>query len=389
MKVLLVHNRYQERGGEDVVFEAERALLERAGVTVETHETTNHRIDSLASRIGAFTRVTKNRPAIAPLLARVRNSRFEVVHVHNFFPLLSPYLHQALADCGLPVVQTLHNFRLLCANGLFLREDRVCELCLGSKRHALVHRCYRGSLAGTLAVLRAQRASIGDPRWIASVARFIALTGFARDRFASSGLPADRIVVKPNSTPDPGDGLPAADRCGALFVGRLAPGKGVSVLLQAWQDLPQVPLTIIGDGPDMSEARALAPPNVAFAGMQSREVVLAHMKRAAFLILPSTCYEGLPLALVEALACGLPVIASRHGGLPELVSQGKTGFLSAPGDAQDLAATVRHAFGGAVDREAMGRAARASYEERFLPETNARQLLAIYREAMAWRDHRD
>lgn len=389
MKVLLVHNRYQERGGEDSVFEAERALLEGAGATVEAHEATNHCIDSLASRIGAFARVSRNGPAIAPLLERVREARFDVVHIHNFFPLLSPYLHEALAGCGLPVVQTLHNFRLLCANGMFLREDRVCELCLGSKRHALVHRCYRGSLAGTLAVLRAQRASIGNPRWISSVARFIALTDFARERFISAGLPASRIVVKPNSTLDPGSSRSAGDKNGALFVGRIAPGKGVGVLLEAWRELPHVPLTIVGDGPQIEQARAQAPSNVTFRGLQSRDEVLARMKEAAFLVMPSTWYEGFPVTLVEALACGLPVIASRHGGLPEMVSHGKTGFLSAPGDAQALAATVRHAFGGVVDREAMGRAARASYEEHFLPETNARQLLEIYREAMAWRGRRD
>lgn len=386
MKILLVHNRYQQRGGEDAVFETERALLEAAGIAVETHEVSNDRITSLASRIGAFARVAGNRPAVRSVLEQAKGGGFDLVHVHNFFPLLSPLLHEALSSCGLPVVQTLHNYRLLCANGMLMRDDRICELCLDSRHHALLHRCYRGSLAGTLGVLRTQRASIGRPRWIASVDRFIALTEFARSRFVAAGIPADRITVKPNSTPDPGRDATGQERRGALFVGRMASGKGVGVLLQAWRELPQIGLTVIGEGPELDEARRLAPPNVNFTGFQPRDAVLEQMRRAAFLIMPSTWYEGFPVTLVEALACGLPVIASRLGGLPELVSHGRTGFLFAPGDATDLARTVRHALGGhAAERAAMAARARASYEEFYQPDANLRQLLAVYRAAMARR----
>ena len=169
-------------------------------------------------------------------LNRARQGGFDLVHVHNFFPLISPALHPALARAGFPVVQTLHNYRLLCANGVFLRDGAICEACITRGRHrAVIHRCYKGSAMGSLAVTRMQRAAIADPVWVNSVSRFIALTQFARDKFAAHGLPADRITVKPNSVDDPGVGtFPATQRHGALFVGRTSREKGVRDLLRAW-----------------------------------------------------------------------------------------------------------------------------------------------------------
>lgn len=289
MKVLLAHNRYQQRGGEESVFENERALLEAAGVEVSTHEIHNDQIQTASARAAAFLKAAGNRAMAKTLVERATAGSFDLVHIHNFFPLLTPAAHIALAAAGVPVVQTLHNYRLLCANAMLMRDDRICELCVDKGRiHGLLHRCYRGSAAGTLGVIRMQGASLGSPKWLASVSRFIALTQFAREKFVAAGLPADKVVVKPNTIADPGTGIPGDLREGALFVGRIAPGKGIPTLLEAWRNLSRVKLTIVGDGPDLVRARAEAPVGVEFTGALPYEEVLNRMKRSAFLIMPST-----------------------------------------------------------------------------------------------------
>lgn len=390
MKILLVHNRYQQKGGEDAVFETERSLLEQSGAEVDVHEVHNAQIKSLADRASAFLHVARNRDAAGAVLSRLEagGKPFDLVHIHNFMPLLSPWLHRCLSDAGLPVVQTLHNYRLLCANGMLMRQNRICELCLGSRHHALLHRCYKGSLPGTFAMLRMQRASIGDPRWTGSVSRFIALTRFARDKFVTAGIPAEKIAVKGNSALDPGPFPADGERSGALFVGRIAPGKGVELLLQAWRLVPDIALTVVGDGPGLERARAIAPPGVSFAGPLPRAEVIAHMRRAAFLVMPSTWYEGFPMVLAETMACGLPVIASRLGGLAELVEHERTGLLFEPGDAADLARVVRRGFGSGQGRAAMAEHARSAYEQNFSPRANLGQLLDIYRAAIAFKTAR-
>jgi len=389
MKILLVHNRYQYRGGEDTVFAFEHELLASSGVAVETHVTDNHAISSLSGKLRAFWQVTDNKPEVATIVARATSGRFDLVHVHNFFPLISPALHPALHRAGVPVVQTLHNYRLLCANGVFLRDGVICEDCVTKGRHkAIVHGCYRGSNIGSLAVTRMQRAALSDPGWVASVARFIALTRFARDKFAAHGLPADRIAVKPNSVKDPGpNATPLGQRQGVLFVGRISREKGLRVLLDAWQrmadQMPAPELTIIGDGPELPEMRRIAPAGVRFAGLLPRSEVLAQMQRAAILVMPSTWYEGFPATLAEALACSLPVIAPRLGGFPEMVEPGLNGWLYPPADSAALAATLRAALADQAALQRMGEGARATYELRYAPKRNRDQLLAIYRDVLA------
>jgi glycosyltransferase involved in cell wall biosynthesis len=384
MKVLIAHNRYQQRGGEDAVAEGELALLQDSGIEAAGHFVDNGEIGGVAARLRALTQVRDNSAQAEALIRHAREFGADVVHIHNFFPLLSPGAHLGLHAAGFPVVQTLHNYRLLCANGLFLRQERVCEDCLTRGRHsALVHRCYRDSMAGSLAVLAVQNATIRDAGWREAVSRWIALTDFQRRKMVDAGLPADRVEVKGNSVADPGAGAAPAARAGALFVGRIASGKGVDVLLRAWRDVAGVPLIIVGDGPLLEPLRAEAPAGVVFAGAQPREAVIALMKQARFLLLPSTCYEGFPMTLVEAFSTGLPVIASRIGGIPELVEEGRQGFLAPPGDAAALAATVRQAFALSLDAYArMSGGARYAFDNRHSPQHNLAELLAIYGRAI-------
>jgi glycosyltransferase involved in cell wall biosynthesis len=381
-RVLIVHNAYQQKGGEDTAVETERRLLEAHGTETSLHLVSNETIAGWAARARTMLSVRDNRRQVARVLEHARHWRPDVVHVHNFFPLLSPGLHVALARIGLPVVQTLHNYRLLCANGIFLRDGSVCVDCLvGSSLNAVRHACYRGSHFGSAAVVAMQAASIGNRRWRDSISHFIALTAFQRDQLVAGGLPAAKIAVKGNSVADPGPAQ--GPRQGALFVGRLSREKGLDTLVAAFAQTPEIPLTVIGDGPDRERLERAATVNVRFEGALSHDDVISRMKAAAFLILPSIWYEGFPMTLVEAYACGLPVVASRIGGIPEIVDDGRTGYLFEPGNAAALASTLRRAFLTSADSGAMGQRARAKYEATYSPGANYEMLAGIYHSAMA------
>ena len=383
MKVLLVHNAYQHRGGEDAVVEAEADLLRARGVSVSTHIANNDALSGMSAKLRAAANVEHNASAIAPVIDLARRENPDVIHVHNFFPVLSPGLHLELASRGFPIVQTLHNYRLLCANAMFMRENEVCEKCLtGTRLNAVRHRCYRDSAIGSATVLRFQNASIGSARWLQSISRFVALTAFQREKLVQGGLPPEKTAIKGNFVPHLGAGAAWADRAGALFVGRIAPGKGVDLLARAWRHLPDVPLTIVGDGPDLEAVRAMAPPHVAFRGRLDKEAVMKLMAQAKFLIVPSTWYEGFPMTIVEAFASGLPVLGSNLGGVAEIVRPGANGMLFEPGDPGAIERSVRDAF---EDHEAgaqMSRHAQADYARLYSEDANFLAITKIYKDAI-------
>lgn len=383
MRVLIAHNAYQQRGGEDAVADAEAELLRHYGHGVERYGRHNDEIAGIAPHVLARQTLWSERTT-EELGSLLRAWRPDILHVHNTFPLISPSLYWAASAAGVPVVQTLHNFRLLCPQAMFLRDGRICEDCLGRLPwRGVARRCYRdsatqtGVLAGMLAVHRA----LGT--YSRKVSRFIALNGFCRDKFIQGGLPAGKIAVKPNFVAwDDGrsdQGASGRD-AGFLFVGRLSAEKGVETLARACADLISVALRVAGTGPEAERLRGLA--GVALLGALPGEAVRAEMDRALALVLPSICYENFPRTLVEAYACGLPVIASRLGAMAELVRDGETGLLFEPGNAEDLAAKMRWARANPEAMAAMGRAARAEYEAKYTPEINYRQLMAIYEAAI-------
>jgi glycosyltransferase involved in cell wall biosynthesis len=312
----------------------------------------------------------------------IRSYRPHVVHVHNTWLAVSPAVYWAGKRHGARVVQTLHNYRLLCPNGLFLRNGRPCELC---KTKALAFPgvafgCYRGSRTQTLLVAATVAAHRALGTWREKVDRFIAPTQFARQRFLEGGLPPGKIVVKPHFVfPDPG----ARPDLGsyALFAGRLSSEKGVETLLAAWRLLPEVPLKIAGNGPMMAWARHQAVPmsQVEVLGWRSREDVLRLLKGARLLVVPSLCYETFSISVVEAYACGVPVVASRLGALAEIVEDGRTGRLFTPRDVEELAARVRGAWGNPQWVGAAGKEARREYEARYTAQRNYEMLWDIYR----------
>ncbi len=380
MRVLLAHNSYQQSGGEDAVVANEKALLTNSGCDVHLLHVHNDEINSFAKRLSTTLNVSHSVHGKRLMRAAIVQFRPDVVHAHNLFPLLTSSVYDACREASVPVIQSLHNFRITCAGAILFRAGKACEDCvLGSPYQAALHGCYRGSRAGSLAVARMIAVHRRRNIWNTRVDRFIALTRFAKERYIAAGIEPDRIAVKPNYVPDPGR-VPLGSsppREGGLFVGRLAQEKGVHLLLKAWQG-SAVPLTIIGDGPLKPDVAAASGGMITYRGAQSALEVRAAMRRAAFLVMPSECYETFGMVIVEAFANALPVVASRLGAMGELVEHGRTGFLFTAGDAADLADKVRSAAAQPEKLAAIGAEARATYEARYTPETNLRSLMAIY-----------
>ena len=383
MRVLLVHNEYIQPGGEDVVATAEGALLESYGHEVRRFIVSNRGIDRLSDKLITAWQAPYSSRSRRRMDVRIFDFKPDLVHVHNFFPILTPSIYDACADARVPVVQTLHNYRLICPQALLLRNGKPCEKCVtGSAYHAVLYGCYRGSRLVSLVPARMVSINRRRGTWRGKVTRYIALTRFAKEKFIAGGLPADRIAVKPNFVVDPAAQREpgALRREGALFVGRLSVEKGVETLLQAWRDLT-VPLRILGDGPLAGRVHGCDDPAVAALGRKTRPEVVEEMRRAAFLVMPSEWYEGFGLVLAEAFACSLPVVASRLGAMRELIEDGVTGLHFQPGDRADLAAKVRWAAENPSDMRRMGENARRVYEDNYTPERNYRHLMAIYDQA--------
>ena len=382
MRILQAHNAYQKAGGEDAVVANEGALLTGRGHQVRLWSVDNAAITGPWAKLRTAWQVPYSHTARRRVAAAIAEFAPDVVHVHNFFPLLTPSVYDACRDAGVPVVQTLHNYRTVCAGALLLRNGRPCEDCIGgSPYQGALHGCYRGSRPGSFAVARMIDRHREQGTWRTKVDRFIALTEFAKAKFIEAGFPADKIAVKPNFVDDQGARPPEADRHGALFVGRLSPEKGIGTLLTAWRDL-DVPLRIAGDGPLLSMAQSTDSHNVVPLGKLPPEAVNQEMARATFLVMPSECYETFGMVIAEAFSKGLPVIASRLGAMAEIVEDRVTGLHFAPGDAHDLAAKARWAADHPEQMRRMGANARRAYEERYAPKVNYEKLLAIYQAAI-------
>ena len=396
MKVLMVHNYYQQGGGEDVVFLAEQENLRRHGVEVHTFTLSNDSIDG-QNPLRTAAQTLWNARVARQLADLVSERRIELVHFHNTFPLVSPAAYWAVRGRGAAVVQTLHNFRLLCAAASLYREQdgpggrtgRICEDCVGKllPLSAVRHSCYRGSRAGSAVVAGMQVTHRLLGSYSRAVDRYIALSESGRRKLIEGGLNAELLSVKPNFlVNDPGLGTGKGKY--ALFVGRLTAEKGVRTLLDVWEQPGQrLPLKVVGDGPLLSELqrRAASLPGVDLLGLQNRTDVRSLMADATLLIIPSVWPETFGMVALEAYACGLPVLASDIGALSSLVQDGVTGRLFRPGDAVHLTQVMGEMLGDPARLEAMRQAARQSYLAHYTAEINAGQQLDIYRQALAQR----
>jgi glycosyltransferase involved in cell wall biosynthesis len=391
MKIAVVHNTYQLPGGEDAVVAAETKLLESRGHKIVRYFRSNDEIASMSrpKQLFMVKNLIHSGRSKAELYALLHSEKPDIVHVHNTFMTISPSVFEACQDAGIPVVQTLHNYRLLCPAWSLSRNGMVCEECMDHTLWRSVwHGCYRNSKLMTTAVALMLQVHRMKGTWNELVDGYVALTNFARDKFVEGGLPKSVIHVKPNFLEDdPGRHRQAGSFM--LFIGRLSPEKGLRVLLDGWKKLrTSIPLVIMGDGPlrESLEAEVVAgsTAGITFTGWKGRREILDAIKQASAVVLPSVWYEGFPMTVVEAFACGTPVICSRLGGLAEIVADGLTGLHFRPGDADDLASKVDWALQQPAAMSAMGRAARNEFEKKYTAATNYRQLLQIYEQSIAF-----
>lgn len=380
MKILIAHNAYQHRGGEDIVVEAEVDLLRRYGHDVKVYRQHNDALHHM-SRAKAAVSAIWSQDAAVDVEELCNRFHPDVIHVHNTFPLISPSLYWMADALRVPVVQTLHNFRLLCPQAIFLRDGKICEDCVGKLPwRSVTRKCYRESAvqSAVITTMLATHRAIGTYR--DRVTRYIALNRFARSKYIEGGLPAERFRIKPNFVAS--TSIPEwSGRRGGMYVGRLSSEKGLEVLVAAARNGAAPNVDVIGSGP--LEMLAQDSFGQRYLGFRPLEEIMARMARAQYLVLPSICYENSPRTIVEAFSCGLPVIASRLGALADLVRDGVTGLLFQPGDPADLAEKIAWAEAHPEQMVRMGQAARAEYEAEYTPERNYEMLMDIYDDAIA------
>jgi len=388
MHILMIHNRYLERGGEDETVESETNLLREHGHQVDVLVRDNREIlrsSRWVTAVGAIWSASSARMVTAAL----RKQHYDVMHVQNFFPLFSPSILYAARRLGVPVVLSLHNYRLLCVNGLLYRGEEVCTRCVRKPIPwpAIWYGCYRGSRAGSAAVVGMQLVHRALGTWHNQVDVFVTFSQFARTLLVQSGMPAERLVVRPHFVaPDPGEGPDV--RHHVLYVGRLTVGKGIRDLLTAWERIDSPwPLHVIGDGPLAPEVKQWASEhsNIKYLGRLSRHEVYAQMRQAWLLVLPSRYFETFGRVVVEAFATGTPVVVPAHGALAELITPGQTGMLVEAGNHHSLTTVLQTLLAQPAHLRIMGRKARRVYEQRFTAEQGYLHLMEIYQQARALR----
>lgn len=385
MRILNVHNYYQQLGGEDIIFETESNLLVSQGHEVSQFILRNDDIDT-GNKLRLLKDTLWNSEIKNQLTAKIRAERPDIVHFHNTFPMISPSAYYAVQAEGIPVVQTLHNYRILCPNGLFFREGKVCELCLGKTLSlpGIAHACYRGSKAATAATaaMTAFHTYLGT--WTKAIDVFVAYSKFAQEKLVEGGLPAEKFRFKTNflhPAPQPGDGKGNF----GLFVGRLSPEKGLETLLAAWEKLGgRKTLKIIGDGPLAPVVQEAVAKNIGveWLGKQPLDQVYELMGQASFLAFTSEWYETFGRVAIEAFAKGTPVIAANIGAVAELVEPHYNGLRFQPGDVADLYEKINWTIEHPAEMEEMRSNARKEFENRYTAKKNYLRMMEIYTEAI-------
>jgi len=390
MRILLVHN-YTEgfaTGGEGRVFEDEAQILEQNGHDVYKLFCSNSEATeaNLFGKAKAFWYAPWSPDGYARVNRAIREHKPDIVHIHNFFLVLSPSIFQAAKDNDVPVVVTLHNYRLVSPCSLLLRNGEICELCVGRNPwRILMYRCYRNNFLYSLLRYRFYYQSQKRYNWLSGIDRFIALTDFGKQMYVRGKLPAHKIRVKSNSIKDPLHGEnPTKPGHGALFIGTITPEKGVCHLVDAWRKI-DYPLDFFGDGSLRKKLENIASERMTFHGVVSRDEISEKLKQCAFLVMPSICFEGLPLVLLEAMAAGRPAVASRLGAMAHVVEDGVTGLLFEPGNTVDMREKINMMISNPSLCEQYGAAARRRYLDLYTPEITYRNLMKIYTEVLSER----
>ena len=385
MKILLIHNRYQYRGGEDVVFELESELLKKRGENVDTLIFNNDVIQSNLDKVKIGLYSFYNPQTSSLLEKKINEFSPDVIHVHNFFPIASPSLFYISSQKKIPVVMTLHNYRLICPNAVFFREGRVCDNCI-SKSFAIdgvVHGCYRNSKVQTLLLASMTYYHKVSGTWKNKVSKYIALTSFSKNKFlySSLNLKDTQLIVKPNFVEDHGFDFNKEEYF--IFIGRLSNEKGIDVLLDAFKGTSKK-LVVIGDGPlrNIVQKCVSLNKNIKYLGCQSKEVILLKLKKAKALLFTSICYESFGMTIIEAFSCATPVISSDIGAPNELVDGGVTGLKFKVGKYEELKKKMMLLDKDKSLHYQLCLNARKEYEDKYTEENNYKQLTSIYKDAI-------
>jgi glycosyltransferase involved in cell wall biosynthesis len=385
MRFLLIHNSYQNRGGEEALFETERKVLLAQGHEVLEYRRHNDEIRSytLLQKLTLPVKTVWAWDSYAEVRKICLEQRPQAAILFNTLPLISPAAVYACSSAGVPLLQHYQNYRLVCSAGIFFRNGKACQECLDySFLRGIQHGCYRDSRFATTVVTTQTVIHRAAKTWSEQVTGFIAPSQFIRDIAIRGGIPAERIHLKPNCVePDPG--IRSSFEDFALYAGRLSPEKGIRTLILAWSKMTEeIPLLIAGDGPLRDElenaAKSSGIRNVTFLGSLPHGELVSLMKRTRLLIFPTECYEGFPMAIVEGLACGAPILASRIGATRELLQEGETGFFFTPGDHESLATQVQRIWKMHGESERISDRARMEYESKYTGKRNHARLMEIF-----------
>ena len=385
MRILIAHNLYQQPGGEDAVVKDEFRLLKDFGEDVHLYERSNLEFDKMSwfKKLRLLLEGGWSRDSYRDMRALLKKIRPDVVHFHNIFYILTPSVYQACRDENIPVVESLHNFRLLCSNALLFRDNKICEECIEGKNlnRGIYYRCFKRSRLLTVVVVHMMKQYWRKGTWINLVDHYIMASEFGRQKHIAAGIPKEKISVKPHVV-YPDLPKPNQDEGYVLCVGRLSEEKGVRTLLEAWKEIHDCTLKIAGDGPLAAELKSYVKNNniadVEFLGFISDNQYHECMQGAKFLVVPSVCYENFPRTVVEAYSYGLPVVASSLGSFPGIVKEKKTGLLFKPANSHDLAEKIQWMLTHETEFDSMRRNVRQRYKEEYSGRKNYEILMDVY-----------
>jgi glycosyltransferase involved in cell wall biosynthesis len=381
MKVLFVHNFYQIPGGEDSVFFIEVELLKNNGIHVESYTVHNAKINTPIKKLLIVLSSFFNLYVFFDFYLYLVKSKPDVVHVHNFFPLFSPSIFWACKLKKIPVIHTLHNFRIICPTATLMLNGQITEKSI--KRNSwwtIKKRVYKNSLVGTAVLSGMIEFNKFIGTWNNAVTKLIALTDFAKQKYIEAGISESKIVVKPNFVDGSTQPVFEKENYG-IFVGRLSEEKGIEHLLRAWENI-DYPLLVVGDGPQKDLLLNNSNSNVIYKGKLDKNDVMELVSKAKFLVMASTWYEGLPMVLVEALSVGTPCIVPNLGGMASVIKDDICGLRYQPNDIDDMRKTVNRLI---ADQEIAARLAHGAYNEfteNYTPQKNYQQLIDIYQLAI-------
>ncbi len=390
MNILQVHNKYKIIGGEWTVLEQEYELLKKSHNIEQLIVNNSDDLKSLSNRIKLIFTTHYNRDSKKKMAGKLASGNYDLMHVHNFFPLLSPSIFEAAREAGIPSVMSLHNFRLIHPNALMYHKGKIDERSLqGSAYRCVWDGVYRNSKLQTAVTAHMIEYHRKKKTWHRYPSAFIALSEFSKEKFVEGGLPEERIFIKPNFLSDPLEEYPGLKiseekQNRFLYVGRLSNEKGIKDLIECWmENTIDSRLEIAGDGPLKKELekKTRRHKNIRWLGQKSKKSILKLLSESKALIFPTRCYEGQPLILLEAMSMGCPVITSRIGNPKNIIQHGENGLHFSPGNRRELFEQVLYLNRNNMIRMEMSRIARKSYLHNYTPDHNYRKLMEIYEQA--------